>query len=88
MKGTLRLGKQEAVLPSLPEVDALWVLANLGRDLPEDGTLGSKYPIFEVSDPKGHTPNAIWGQNPQILGTWTFQGTAVSKEVTVSGCHK
>ena len=33
---------------------------------------GSKYPIFEVSDPKNHTLNGIWGQSPEILGTWTL----------------
>ena len=25
---------------------------------------GSKYPIFEVSDPKNHALNGIWDQSP------------------------
>ena len=32
---------------------------------------GSKYPIFEDSGPKSHLGYGLWGQRPQILGTWT-----------------
>ena len=33
---------------------------------------GCKYPIFEVSGSRNHTLNGIWGQTPQMLGTWTL----------------
>ena len=33
----------------------------------------SKYPIFEVSGSKNHTPNGIWDQSPWSICTWTLR---------------
>ena len=33
---------------------------------------GSKNPIFKDSGPKNHTPNGLWDQRPDMLGTWAL----------------
>ena len=43
---------------------------------------GSKYPIFEVADPKNHEWYGLWHQKPQLFGTWGPLGCKYHQRMT------